>query len=153
MKVNNALVTGDELNTFVVNRPNLGLSGNKCETVGEIQDNYYINIWASPWPYLASNRLPIYQWILPSSEYIASQGYTGYTIGECYFDPNYYEEYRDFYVNFTTSMPGPGQVNMVFDDSTGQSIPFSTGATSVDYGITCGCPSCPNLVSAEILFY
>jgi len=154
MKVTNALVTGDELNTFlVVQSGSVALTGNRCRTKGDIQSHYYVNIWASPWPYLATNRLPVYQWILPSSQYIASQGYTGYTIGECFDYPGSYEEYREFYVDFTTTMPGPGQVNMSFSDGSGQSIPFSTGATGVTYGITCGCPSCYDLVTAEILFY
>lgn len=155
MKVTNALVTGDELNTFMVVRSgSVALTGNQCRTVNDIQNTYYTNIWASPWPGLALNRLPVYQWINPSSQYIAAQGYDGYITGECLNDPGYFEEFREFYVDFTTTMPGPGQVVMQFDNGTGQNISFSTGATSVTYAITCGCPGqpCYNLSSAQILF-
>jgi hypothetical protein len=156
MKVTNSLVTGDELNTFMVVRSgSVALTGNQCRTVQDIQDHYYTNIWASPWPYLATNRLPVYQWIQPSSEYIASQGYTGYVTGPCFGAEGYYEEYREFYVNFTTPMPGPGQVNMLFTNGSGQSVLFYEGSEGVTYGTTCGCPptDCFDLASAEILFY
>jgi hypothetical protein len=155
MKVTNALVTGDELNTFVVARPGMGLSGNKCETVGEIQDNYYINIWLSPWPTLASNRLPLYQWIQQSDAYIANEYYDDYVTGECYFYPNQYETNRTYYIDFTGPMPGAGQVNVLYNDSpqSGQTIYFSAGSTGVSWTTLCGCQNdCLTITSAEILF-
>ena len=156
MKVTNALVTGDELNTFMTVRSgSTALTGNQCRTVNDIQTHYYTNVWLNPWPYLALNRLPIYQWIQPSSAYIAAEYYNDYVTGECYFYPGQYETIRTYYVDFTQAMPGAGQVNALYDDTpqSGQTIPFSAGATGVSWTVTCGCDTnCNGLASAEILF-
>jgi hypothetical protein len=72
--------------------------------------------------------------------------------GECFCCPNEYETVRTYTVTFTAAATGNGYVNVTYsEDGSTQSIPFSTGDTSVSWFSNCGCLNiCYTISSAYI---
>jgi hypothetical protein len=154
MRTNDALVTGDDLNYILtVASGSSPLSGNKCETVQEINDHYYVNKWAFPYRYLSTNRLPIYQWLLSSNGIISNIYSTDNYTGECYCCPNQYENNKQYTVDFAYATPGTGRMDVTYYDSSGQSFTLPEGITSYDWFLTCGCVNdCVEIQTVNIYF-